>query len=93
MATPVGNDPIEFDGIVMRWSDELPQGIYARYDRDGNIIDMARIGINVPPARPIASVTLNRADYEVVKISYRREDVRKLNARRARRYGSVRLPH
>lgn len=90
MTQPLGNDPIEINGIEMRWHDEVPSGKYMAYDRDGALLGLGQIagawyidseGNRVQKLRaPIARMTLNRFDYEIVVVTEKR------NKDRIRRY-------
>lgn len=37
-----GNDPIEFDNVIMMWHDTIPIGVFVYYDRDKNVIPVQR---------------------------------------------------
>jgi hypothetical protein len=70
MGKPVGQDPIEIDGIMLRWSDEIPDGMQALYDeRSGQVLWVGLIGTSPADGTRGSAVTLSRNDYERVRIS------------------------
>jgi hypothetical protein len=83
MGKPVGYSPIEIDGIMLRKSAELPEGIQALYDeKSGNVLWVGYIGQN-PRGLRATAITLSPRDYEIA-LKTHRERGAKATARRWR---------
>lgn len=76
---PVGIDPIKIDGIILRKSVEVPEGIQVLYDeRSGRLLWLGEIGTNPDPDRHIraTAVTLSHKDYELAFRTHLNEKAR-----------------
>lgn len=66
---PVGSHPVDINGITLRQSTEVPEGMQALYDGNGQILWVGAIGTN-PDTIKGRSITLNPKDYEIALRSH-----------------------
>jgi hypothetical protein len=76
MPTPLGTDPIEIDGIIIRRDVRLKEGGQLFYDRDGKPIGYGRIGGQCHIFGTVAQITLHPLDYEMCKLSHLQNKIR-----------------
>ena len=80
---PVGQSPIEINGIMLRKSNEVPEGVQALYDEStGQILWVGNIGSNPVGIRATA-ITLNPQDYEIA-VKTHLDEARRAQSRRFR---------
>jgi len=85
---PVGYAPREINGLVVRKSSEIPEGVQALYAK-GKLLGVFRIGEPVPIVHADA-ITLHPLDYEVVLKTYLEQDQRR--RRRELRRSLTKMP-
>lgn len=82
MGKPVGRNPRELNGIVMRESEEIPQGMQALYDeRSGQVLWVGLIGGAIPFGIACTAITLNPHDYDFALRSHLESSVREQTKR------------